>query len=161
MHELPLQLWVFVFALLQLVFVLMYWFSPHCLSVSGHVFHCPSLCHDHTVSHSSHPACRNEIAFLVIVSQSFKACVFLYLFNYLFFSQAQSNPLWCTPQQIPYGSQRHPRNPLSLLRLTVIPIMKKYVQEMGDCHRSHGNFILINFWAEIGGSGITTLITAP
>lgn len=53
--------------------------------------------------------------------------------------------LWCTPLQIPHRLLKHPRNLFFLQRVTAIPIMKKYVQEAGDCHRFHGNFLLINF----------------
>lgn len=37
----------------------------------------------------------------------------------------------------------------SWLQIPMIPITEKYVQEMGDIHRSHGNFILINPWQEL------------
>lgn len=61
--------------------------------------------------------------------------------NVFFFSQAQSDNPRCKPQQIPWNT---PETPSSSRDLTPVPIMKKYVQETGDCRRSHGSFILIN-----------------
>ncbi len=81
-------------------------------------------------------ACRNEI-----FSFSYHVPAFQSVF---FPPQHNQKTPQCTPQQIPAGSLKHPRNPFLPQRLTMVPIMKKYVQEMGDCHRSHGNFILIN-----------------
>lgn len=86
------------------------------------------------------PACRNEKFSFFYHVPMFQRALF---FFFLFFKHNQ-NPPHCTPQQIPAGSLKHPRNSFLLQRLTMVPIMKKYVQEMGDCHRSHGNFILIN-----------------
>lgn len=115
----------------------MYWFCPRCWSVRGLSFHRPSFCHSYTASHLCHLLAETRYPLSLYVPAFHSGFFF-------FFSHAQSDPPQCTPQQIPAGSLKHPRNPFCLQRLTVIPIMKKYVQEMGDCHRSHGNFILIN-----------------
>lgn len=128
---------LYIFAMAPLYFVLTYWFCPHCWIVSGLAFHCPSFCHNYTVSHLCHLLA--EMRYSLSLCFSFSKCV-----CFFFPKQNQTLPSAHLSKSL-LAPSNIPETPFLLLqRLTVIPIMKKYVQEMGDCHRSCGNFILIN-----------------